>query len=174
MADKPTRSASYAPLAVRARLAAALRTLGEWLARTGIQDRSIDELIHHLWRLPTVTADDFRAWEESGPDLVAMALGGPMPAALVEKCNRAAAAPEDLYELVRHTAEIVYVNLYGAVDDHETLGHLAAVEQIAGRYSVILPPAQFFARSPYGSHGWGPQLTSGDVDHWRTADTTTA
>ncbi|ETK34209.1 hypothetical protein MPTA5024_20520 [Microbispora sp. ATCC PTA-5024] len=161
-------------LSVHARLAAALRTLEEWLTRTGVQDGSIDELIHHLWRLPTVTADDFRAWEESGPDLVAMALGGPMPAVLVEKCNRAAVAPEDLYELVQHTTEIVYANLYGAVDDHGTLGHLAAVEQIAGRYNMILPPAQFFARSPYGSHGWGPLLTSGDVDHWRTADTATA
>jgi hypothetical protein len=71
----------YGALSQAARLAAALRTLDQWLRRVGLVDQEIDRLIEHLWAYPTITYVTFAAWESSvgDCDVLEMALGYEVP-----------------------------------------------------------------------------------------------
>ncbi|MEW9532839.1 hypothetical protein [Microbispora sp. NPDC049125] len=163
-------AAHYASLSVNARLGAALRTLAAWLDGVKIRDTDLDDLMEHLWQWPTVTVENFDSWEASAPSLTSVGLGGEMPVGLIDKSNARSIPPEDLYNLICHTVEMVYDNIYGAVDNEATLDHLLQIELIALRYGLAVPSASFFADSPYDETGWGPRPGVEQLHQWRFAD----
>ena len=70
----------YAALSINARLAAALLTVEEWLRVHRINDSSVNALIEHLWRWPTIGPEAFGSWHEfETPELMAVESGEPLP-----------------------------------------------------------------------------------------------
>ncbi|MGH3375647.1 MAG: hypothetical protein ACRDP6_12980 [Actinoallomurus sp.] len=151
-----------------ARLAAALHSLTAWLDHVGLHGRDLNDLIEHLWQWLTITPDTFTQWHDGAPVLVETALGDEMPSYLVQQClDRAAIPVADLRHILESTTEIVYCNLFGAVDDQATMNYLRQVEHIMRKYSLPIPPASLFSNSLFSEgHGWGrPTVTQ--TDAWR-------
>ncbi len=127
--------------------------------------------MEHLWAWPTVWHETFDAWHAFDSDVVAAALGDPLPERLTEKCRRLGIAPSQLYELLEHVVEIVYGSLFGRADDKGSLSHLQDIERLVAKQGVELPPADRFSRSRYDDRdGWGPLMKQEEVNQWRRAE----
>lgn len=166
------RAADYAALSQAARLAAALRTLDQWLSHVGVADPQIDRLIEHLWAYPTITYKTFAGWESSidDCDVLDMALGYDMPERLIANCRELGISADHLRTAITSTTEIVYSSLYAAVSDELTLKELASLEQLTRQYGLRLPPAELYRSSPFSErHGAGHVMTVEEIEAWRNA-----
>ncbi len=137
--------------------------------QTGLVTPQVDALIEHLWRWLTVTTEDFDTWYGFASPALDVAMGDPLTTELQAECRRAHVEPVDLREILGHTAEIVYRNLFALADNAQTLADLREVERIASRYGVTLAPAVLFAGSAWSVRGgWGPRMSTADVARWRS------
>jgi hypothetical protein len=64
--------------------------------------------------------------------------------------------------------EIAYGGLYGALSEVDTVNHLARIERVTSKRSVLLPPPSVFGQAPFRDrHGWGRPMTDAEVEQWR-------
>jgi hypothetical protein len=156
---------------VNARLAAALLTATRVLAPAGVSFEALTALIDHLWRWPTIDEYTFVEWERWSNPMLESALDGVVAEESVPAVQQSSISHEDFRTLIESTVEIVYVNLFAAVDHGRTLDHLERVAMVASRAGVGLPPAALFAAEAGADvtqrSGWGARMTAAQVNRWR-------
>jgi hypothetical protein len=146
-----------------------LHGLAAWLDQEDLRGPEFTELIDHLWEFQVVERSEMlMRWHDSAPDLIDVALGGEMPDALIKRCLDRGIPTAELRCMLESTAEIVYYNVFGAVNDQATMNYLRQVESLLMKYGLSLPAASLFSKSLFlDAHGWGPELTADEAGVWR-------
>ena len=169
-----TAADDYQVLSVGARLAAALLTVESWLRAHKMDDAGISAVLEHMWQWLTVTNETFGAWydfyEVQGPDdLLAAIDEEPLPRRVAFICEKRGVPAEELAMLLADVVNMVYDELFGAVNLDHSLERLRRVEAVAARSGISLPSAERFSvpgLMAQDRHGWG-QATVDQVASWR-------
>jgi hypothetical protein len=170
-----TAADDYEALSVRARLAAALMTVESWLRAYRLDDAGISAVLEHMWQWLTVTSKTFGAWYEfyevQGPEVLLAAIddeGLPRRVALI--CEDQGVPATDLAMLLADVVNLVYDDLFGAVNLQHSLERLRRVEAVAARSYIELPSAKRFSvpgLKKRDGHGMGREVTAGQIATWR-------
>jgi hypothetical protein len=165
----------YEALSVRARLAAALVTVESWLRAYRLDDAGIGAVLEHMWQWLTVTSETFGAWYEfyevQGPEVLLAAIDDeslPLRVALI--CEDRGVPATDLAMLLADVVNLVYDDLFGAVNLQHSLERLHRVEVVAARSYIELPSAERFSvpgLNKQDGHGMGREVTAAQIATWR-------
>jgi hypothetical protein len=169
-----TAADGYEALSVRARLAAALLAVESWLRAYRLDDAEIGAVLDHMWQYLTVTYETLGAWYEfyelqEPEELLAAIDEEPLPRRAALICEDQGIPAVELAMLLADVVNMVYDELFGAVNLQHSLERLRRVEALAARSGISLPSAQLFSipgLMAQDGHGWG-RVTAAQVANWR-------
>lgn len=170
-----TAADDYEVLSVRARLAAALVTVESWLRAYRLDDAGISAVLEHMWQWLTVTAETFGAWYEfhevQYPEVLLAAINDePLPRPVTLICGDQGVPVTDLAMLLADVVNLVYDDLFGAVNLQTSLERLRRVEAVAARSGIALPSAERFSvpgLTAQDGHGMGREVPAAQIASWR-------
>jgi hypothetical protein len=175
-----TAADDYEALSVNARLTAALLTVESWLRVHRLDDAGIGAVLEHMWQWLTMTYKTVDAWHEfyevQGPEELLAAIDEePLPRRVALICKKQGVPAAELAMLLADVVNMVYDELYGAVNLEHSLERLRRVEAVAARSGISLPSAERFSipgLMAQDGHGWG-HVTADQVASWRGRPTGT-
>jgi hypothetical protein len=153
---------AFADSPVDARLAAALVAVEALCSQRNVQDPQVNELIDHLWSWLTVDETNFQEWYAFDSPLLEAGLGAELPDETAEAFAQVGVNREALRRLVMGLIEILYGNLFAAIDDDATQAHMEAVAEVLAELGIAWPSR---ARFPLRDGQARPHAE--DVAHWR-------
>jgi hypothetical protein len=118
-------------------------------------------------RISHVDETVFGDWYSYDSDALRAALGADLSPLLKESARVARVSGSQLRGALESLVEITYGDLFGQIDNKQSLLGLRALTDITGHAGVRLPPPSDFVSSPFeDDHGWG-KPTSDEVAGWR-------
>lgn len=150
---------------------AGLLAAEHWVRRTGVSHPDIDALIDHAWRWSTIgRSESFIDWYAALPRLQGLLT---LPADVTAEAIRADVPAEDVATLVRSLDQLVYGNLFGALQFAWVEQDLDGIADIVERYELGLPsPDRLPASSRGDDGGWGYSVDASTVSMIRALDWT--
>lgn len=169
-------ASGFTGVAAVARVAAAVRLIEVWLARSGASSAVLDEFSAKVWRLCRITDPrEFDAWMElDDTDVELLGHGDAIPDELETACHNAGIEPADmtaaLTAIVAMLDNLVDMRSLVHGPDHDAaIDNLRRLHTITTKYGIGLPPANAFPPSVVPD-GLGIVATPQQVDSWQHLD----
>lgn len=172
MIPTSSRIDGYKPFSVNGRLAGALLAVGRLLDERDVVSRQVDDLLDHLWKWLTVNEHSFGDWEAWTSDLLEFALGGDLPSEVEGEFESLGLATPTLRRLWESLVDIVYFNLFAAVDHGANMRDLRVLSDLLASHGISLPPVDLLQSSPAAERSqendWGTVVDSDEVVRLRS------
>ena len=167
MIPASSRIDDYESISVNGRLVGALLAVGQLLDERGINSRQADDLLDHLWKWLTVDENSFDDWEAWTSELLEFALGGDLPREVEREFESLGLPTPALRRLWERLVDIVYFNLFTAVDHGNNMRDLRALSDSLANYGISLPPVELLQSSPAVARSlasdWGAVVVPDEV-----------
>ena len=167
MVPAPSRMDDYEPISVNGRLIGALLAVGQLLDERGINSRQADDLLAHLWKWLTVDENNFDDWEAWTSELLEFALGGDLPREVEMEFESLGLSTPALRRLWESLVDIVYFNLFTAIDHGNNMRDLRVLSDLLANYGILIPPVELLQSSPAAERSlasdWGTVVVPDEV-----------